>query len=739
MSRASSRALVQLALACGFLFSSSCSLDRRGRFVDADTGPAPDAGVDSATDGSSGCPPGRVDANGDPRDGCEYVCTPSASREEICDGLDNDCDPTTLDGVGESTLGDACDGDDSDLCQEGSVVCTDGALICDDTTGDARELCNSVDDDCDPSTPDGADEVGVGCDGDDPDSCAGGLTVCVDGAIQCDDPGGAGPEICDGIDNDCDPSTPDGSADPMLGDACDGPDADLCAEGTLACVSGSMSCDDLTGDIADVCDGADNDCNPATPDGSADPMLGATCDGPDADLCAEGTLSCVSGSMSCDDATGDNLEICNGLDDDCRPGTADGSADPMLGVTCDGPDADLCKEGAFVCRGGSMSCDDATGDNLDVCNGLDDDCRPGTADGSADPMLGAACDGPDADLCKEGTLSCVSASLSCNDTTGDNLDVCNGADDDCRPGTADGSADPMLGVACDGADADLCKEGGFVCSGGGLSCDDVTGSNLELCDGVDNDCRPSTPDGADDTLVGLACDGPDSDACKEGVSICASGAVACNDTTGDTLDVCNGLDDDCNSITPDGSDEIWYGTACDGPDADFCMEGSFGCTSSMQVCSDATGDSVEVCNGVDDDCDGSIDEGDVCSGCTTRQYAGHGYLFCGSNTWPNAESACTGFGSYRLAKITSSGEQSFVAGVIGTTTHWIGLNDRGTEGTFLWSDGSAQGPYSSWQSGQPNDWGGLGQDCIVVDGGSGGNWNDRNCDVNSFRFICESL
>ena len=70
--------------------------------------------------------------------------------------------------------------------------------------------------------------------------------------------------MCDGADNDCNPATADGAHEPWLGDACDGPDADLCNEGTYSCSGGSQSCSDTTGDDLEVCDGADNDCDGAT-------------------------------------------------------------------------------------------------------------------------------------------------------------------------------------------------------------------------------------------------------------------------------------------------------------------------------------------------------------------------------------------------------------------------------------------------------------------------------------------
>jgi hypothetical protein len=86
----------------------------------------------------------------------------------------------------------------------------------------------------------------------------------------------------------------------------------------------------------------------------------------------------------------------------------------------------------------------------------------------------------------------------------------------------------------------------------------------------------------------------------------------CNDTDAaihpGAVEICDGKNNDCNAGTPDGSGESWYGTACDGPDTDLCKEGTYGCTAGAQSCSDTTGNTAEVCTGgLDEDCDGKID------------------------------------------------------------------------------------------------------------------------------------
>jgi hypothetical protein len=245
-------------------------------------------------------------------------------------------------------------------------------------------------------------------------------------------------------------------------------------------------------------------------------------------------------------------ELCNGLDDDCNPATADGAADPGVGVACDGGDSDLCLDGTTLCSG-SITCNDGGAGALDVCNGMNDDCDPASADGTEDPLNGAGCDGGDSDLCVEGTYACAGGALACSDTTGHTLDVCDGVNNDCDPASADGSEDPMVGAGCDGADSDKCNEGSYACAGGALSCNDATGSTVDVCNGFDDDCDAASGDGAEDPALGLGCDGADGDVCVEGTyNGCSGGVLTCSDVTGTTTELCNGADDDCDGTIDDG-------------------------------------------------------------------------------------------------------------------------------------------------------------------------------------------
>ena len=138
-----------------------------------------------------------------------------APEEEICDGVDNDCNGSVDDTFPEQhQLCGFIEGADYGvgICVPGVMVCDNGATRCEGHVGPTEEVCDGIDNNCDGSIDEGIpNSTAIVC-YDGPigtmaiGECRAGIRYCADGAFDgpCDGQVLPIPELCDNKDNNCD-------------------------------------------------------------------------------------------------------------------------------------------------------------------------------------------------------------------------------------------------------------------------------------------------------------------------------------------------------------------------------------------------------------------------------------------------------------------------------------------------------------------------------------------------------
>ena len=586
--------------------------------------------TDCTTDNGNGLDNCPVDANAGQEDDTE------TAEGNAADGIGNACD-CDKDGDGEcGTILATC----------GEVACQSGTAVdCADTDKDvntsAAELCDGVDNDCDGAT-DAADATDLLAD--DLQDCENQSGVCAgatkpaarctsgtwDACVAADytandaDYEDGTETSCDGKDNDCGGGTDEDFSVTLLdgvtvktglGQSCGLGD---CAGGTTECnaAGDDIVCStELTNVTDETCDGDDNDCDGKTDADDATDLLATddkncekqqgVCDGfkKPASLCSGGSWAAcypaiyTAGLADYEDGSETS---CDAKDNDCDGATDEFSMTTLAGDSITGTGqacgTGACASGTTQCNSGGtgIECDSEGSASNEICNNIDDDC-----DGDTDAEDAA-------DLLTHDTTACEVLTGECAGAT-------------------------KLAARCTSGTWDACIEADYAAN------DSDYEHGLELsCDGLDNDCADGTDEDFSVTLLdGATVVSGINQAC--GLGDCAGGTTECNsagddivcdtESTNVTAEICDGDDNDCDGLVDaaDAADLLANDTtaceltvgACTGSTkpAALCTAGTWdACTDATYLAQNATYSENELCDNIDNDCDGFTDYSDVANG-----------------------------------------------------------------------------------------------------------------------------
>jgi hypothetical protein len=360
----------------------------------------------------------------------------------------------------------------------------------------------------------------------------------------------------------------------------------------------------------------------------------------------------------------------------CPPRVCADASECQDGNYCNG--MELCTDTA--CAPGTSPCDDADGCSTDVCDEAADSCAHTTRDADMDGAGDATCTefgGVPATDCDDGDAD-IGPSVP---------DACDGIDNDCN-GVCDQSSTCCRGAS--GSCTTTCgSTGSRVC---GASCSwSVCSPPPEICNGIDDDCNS---------------------ACDDGFACCAGATTSCTTTCGSTgthvcqpsctfgavctppAETCNGIDDNCNAMVDEG---FTCSVGATRPCTATC--GSTGVQTCDPFCAwGACVPPAEVCNTVDDNCNGTIDEGcGACAGCPGAiGVTGAGGQYDSTTGTSTQTGSCGGAGSeYTLTFTTTAIQDVFITTHGATVDTVVYVRACGCSGSEVACNNDADGRTSS--------------------------------------------